>query len=234
MLNRNMVHGLAGVIVAGALLLQTAAFGACTTNAECKGGRECQGGECVDPVASCGADVDCPGDQICTQGVCADPASPKPADTAVVERAPEPAVQEVAPAEALPTTAPMAGPEHKVVRKPITGLVIAGAIVFGVAYTGAFTTTVALEADGDLIGYSLVPLAGPWIMLGDYRTREYQAALAMNGVIQAGGAAMFIIGLTVKREHVVPVYSSRDGNVSVGMSPVVFGPGSGVGLSGRF
>src|SRR5690606_9077163 len=134
--------------------------------------------------------------------------------------APEPAEPVEPPPAPVTSTAPLSGPQHKVVRKPITGLVIAGAIVFGVAYTGVFSTSVALESDGDLIGYSLVPLAGPWIMLGDYRTREYSAALAMNGVIQAGGAAMFIIGLTVKREHVVPVYSSRDGNVSVGMSPV--------------
>lgn len=225
-----MICGLAGAL----LLLQTAAFGACTMNDECKGGRVCQAGECVDAVASCGADVDCPGDEICSQGVCTDPASSKPvaSEPPIVERI-EPAAAEPPP-DPLPATAPMSQPEHKVVMKPITGLVIAGAIVFGVAYTGAFTTTVALEADGDLVGYSLVPLAGPWIMLGDYRTREYSAALAMNGVIQAGGAAMFIIGLTVKREHVVPVYSSRDGNVSMGMSPVALGSGSGIGLNGRF
>ncbi|MBK6461198.1 MAG: hypothetical protein IPF92_09345 [Myxococcales bacterium] len=46
----------------------TPSMSACTTDAECRGGRVCRAGTCTKPA--CAKDVDCPEPQICESGVC--------------------------------------------------------------------------------------------------------------------------------------------------------------------
>src|SRR5690606_21523242 len=114
------------------------------------------------------------------------------------------------------------------------GLIIAGPIAFGFAYLTGISVTAALDADADLIGFAAVPVFGPWIMLADERTVDYSGALAVNGLVQAAGVTMFIVGLTVKREHVVPIHQSQDGARSVGLNPVQLPGGMALSLQGRF
>ena len=61
------------------------AAGGCTSNLDCKGGRVCVSGDCVDPPKPCGKDVDCPGDWVCTDHHCGPanvPGSAAPPQTA--------------------------------------------------------------------------------------------------------------------------------------------------------
>src|SRR4051794_8022804 len=46
----------------------------CTGDTDCKHGRVCKSGACIDsPNAGCSRDRDCPGDAICSGGECLDP-----------------------------------------------------------------------------------------------------------------------------------------------------------------
>lgn len=226
------------------LLGSTAAYAQCTSDSECKGGRVCSDGVCAQPTAACSTDVDCPGDLICASGTCS---QPNAATAPPAAAPPAPALPSHAPASHAhpgPGPAPFApggayGPRQDAVRtetetKGITGLIIAGPIVFGVAYATGIAVTAGLEADDDLIAYSAIPVAGPWVMLADSRTEDYSGALAANGLLQAGGLAMFIVGVSVRREYQVPVYASDDGHVGVGLSAVPTLGGSSVSASGHF
>jgi hypothetical protein len=109
-------------------------------------------------------------------------------------------------------------------KEGIKGLIIAGPITLGVAWALGIVGTLIADADGDLVGYAAIPLAGPWIMLADERTEDYAAALIVAGVLQAAGATMTVLGLTIRRE--VPV--------SVGASVVVTPTPGGVSIEGTF
>jgi hypothetical protein len=217
-------------LTATALLGSTVAHAQCASDSECKGGRVCSEGVCTEATAACGTDVDCPGDLICASGTCSQPTGAAAAPPATPTPAPvshAPASHGYAGAGPAPVPAGAApyGPPQDQVRyetetKGITGLIIAGPIVFGVAYATGIAVTAGLDADEELIAYSAIPVAGPWVMLADSRTSDYSGALAANGLLQAGGLAMFIIGVSVRREHQVPVYASEDGHVQVGLSAV--------------
>ncbi len=66
-------RGLAWVIWLASVGGATSAYAACSSNDDCKAGRQCQQGECVEPVAHCSRDRDCEGDDVCEGGVCATP-----------------------------------------------------------------------------------------------------------------------------------------------------------------
>jgi hypothetical protein len=53
-------------------LATDARAGACEKDTDCKGGRVCSAGECVEPQASqkCQSDKDCSGDLVCNNGAC--------------------------------------------------------------------------------------------------------------------------------------------------------------------
>jgi len=61
--------------------------GGCVKDGDCKAGRVCQKGVCVEPTKveapkkACSKDKDCPGDEICTDGACTKPATPAPTAT---------------------------------------------------------------------------------------------------------------------------------------------------------
>ncbi|MBW2458797.1 MAG: hypothetical protein JRI68_30135 [Deltaproteobacteria bacterium] len=104
----------------------------------------------------------------------------------------------------------------------ILGLVIAGPILFGVAWlsTIAVVAAVSSEADrGEAIGYAAIPIFGPWVMMGsDLKTEAYTGALVASGVAQTAGVTMFVLGMAIRTEEVVPVYGDRDG-LSLAIAP---------------
>ena len=51
----------------------SSAMAACATNDDCKAGRVCERGSCVEPVTRCTKDRDCEGDDVCDGGACVPP-----------------------------------------------------------------------------------------------------------------------------------------------------------------
>ena len=110
-------------------------------------------------------------------------------------------------------------------------------------YVVKVQTPRTISADGT--GVLLLPVLGPWIMLGTKAARDttcdgtddlcvssrapLRAILVLDGIVQAGGAAMFLAGFLVPRKRLV----RRD--VVVGLLPMKVGEaGYGVGVAGTF
>lgn len=118
-------------------------------------------------------------------------------------------------------------------RRPLWGLAIPGIVAFGVGWVGAPIVTAAVGGDGTEIGLLAIPLAGPWICLGAcYDPGPYLAAIIVDGIIQAAGLTMFILGLAVQTE--VEVRADLGGGVNLALRPWVApssSPATGVVLS---
>jgi hypothetical protein len=175
---------------------------------------------------------------------------PSLAHAQVVEPAPMPAPAPSPPPAVLagqwhPGTPPPPG--YHVEERPRTGLVIAGTIVAGVPYFFSVVAAGAAQsnnASGDLY----IPVAGPWLTMGQRRYgcnpdqtnsttgQNLQCVadifvvmgLIADGVMQATGATLLIVGLTATKSELV-----RD-DQAVHFAPMQVGHGYGAGVFGRF
>jgi tetratricopeptide (TPR) repeat protein len=116
-------------------------------------------------------------------------------------------------AAAAPAPAPVAPPAPAPVvgaprREPRTGLIIAGASIFGGAYLIGIIGGAVCSADGYICGPQgwgwYVPLIGPFIAMGSYQKANddyaaVEAVLAVDGLLQIGGVTMAILGGVLKR-----------------------------------
>jgi hypothetical protein len=79
-----------GLIGGLAAFYAAPAFAQCLSDTDCRAGRVCRDGTCVNaPPAACTRDVECPGDTICENGACLSPARP-PAPVPAPAPAPSP------------------------------------------------------------------------------------------------------------------------------------------------
>jgi hypothetical protein len=108
------------------------------------------------------------------------------------------------------------------------GLVIGGAVTFGSLYM----LSVAAAASGGARSL-LIPVAGPFAAIGGTRTSGVDVAvLVINGVVQAGGIAMFVAGLAAPKTVLVRNDIAKG---FVMPTPMTFGANSGGGgLVGTF
>lgn len=117
------------------------------------------------------------------------------------------------------------------------GLVIPGAVVFGVAYL--LSTLVASENhttyDGTTDRYTAlwIPVIGPFIQMGSSSNANGDSQMFfLDGVAQAGGLTMLVLGLAFPRTILV---RNDFGTISLLPTPMRMGnDGSGLGLVGRF
>ena len=176
------------LVIAGALLSSTA-WAQCTSNADCKGGRACQAGACVD--ASCSKDTDCPGNQICRAAKCTMPAGAASAGTVRLQT--------------------------RTVKESITWLWVTGLVVWGLDYLTGIGVAAGTSCDserGKALGVMLIPIAGPFVLKGVNEcplADDYAAPLIVAGVFQIIAAAAFVAGLVLKRDVQVPVLSLGEG-----------------------
>jgi hypothetical protein len=230
----------AGLFIALATVSHTS-FAACDNANDCKGGRVCSNGSCVD--AGCSKDTDCAGDDICNAGVCSgstsEPVNP-PAATA--SPAPEPTVPPAAAAVSPPAgpapVPPPAAPAPVATTtetEGIKGLIIAGAVVWGAVWLLGIPITIGIDAglDGDIdpvSGFMAIPLVGPWIALGEVAPKNQDAfnpPIILSGVLQSAGAIMLVLGLAIRSPVEVPVYGSGE----LAVAPMALGDnGAGIGL----
>ena len=95
-------------------------------------------------------------------------------------------------------------PPMRTVWRPLTGLAIAGGVAcfagysFDLAITGIFSSKDIKQA--------AIPLAGPWLQFNhDYKNDTVtKALLGIDGVVQAAGMAMLVIGMSVWRKEQRP------------------------------
>ena len=108
------------------------------------------------------------------------------------------------------------------------GLVIAGAVTFGSMYILTALTAAAInDTSSGNAGVLYVPVAGPFMYLGETGSQSGKVILVIDGLAQAAGAAMLITGLAAPKTIAV-----RNDLAKVNITPV-FGPGS-VGVVGTF
>jgi hypothetical protein len=118
-----------------------------------------------------------------------------------------------------------------------TGLVVGGAVTFGVLYllsvlVGAAIsdTNKAFNNSKDNGDFLFVPVAGPFLQMTKTDSSSGNVTLAIDGIAQAAGATMFIVGITSPKTILV-----RNDLAEVHVMPMKMGTnGGGLGLVGTF
>jgi hypothetical protein len=119
------------------------------------------------------------------------------------------------------------------------GLVIGGAVTFGVVYLFSVLTGVLIDSANEVVGNEssgyepmYIPLAGPFVTMGtasDDLSSGGVALLAILGVAQVGGVGMLVAGLAVPKTELV-----RNDVSSIQVRPMVGQGTTGLSLGGKF
>jgi hypothetical protein len=148
----------------------------------------------------CTDDAGCDKGQVCESGACRPAATP-----------PRSPVEATPPARRLPL--------YTTERRLMPELYLGGPVLFAATYaaTVAVTADVAVKPDaGRATAYAAIPLVGPWVLLGsNLPVASYSAGLVVSGIAQAGGLAVTIVGLTVRRDVRIPLIATEKVRVSV-------------------
>ncbi len=127
-------------------------------------------------------------------------------------------------------------PGYHAETKVRTGLVVGGAVTFGVldllsVLTGAIIHDVnKADHNGDDGTFLYVPGAGPFLQMTKTDSGTGNVFLAIDGIAQAAGATMFIVGITSPKTVLV-----RNDLGEVRVMPIRMGDkGGGLGLVGTF
>lgn len=119
-------------------------------------------------------------------------------------------------------------PGYRVETRTRTGLVVGGSIMFGLLY--GLTALGASEAESSDAKWLYLPVVGPFVYAstldGDF-SGVARFFLYVDGLIQAGGAAMFIVGVVGKTELV------RNDIAKVSVAPLL-GRATGLSLIAEF
>lgn len=115
--------------------------------------------------------------------------------------------------------------------EPRKGLVIAGAVVFGVAYVGSLLAAIGYCGPGSTCvnGALYVPLVGPFIVAAQAPSSGGATLAAFDGVVQLSGLGLVIAGFVAPEKFVV--WRDEDARASLTVVP---GGGGGVGLALRY
>lgn len=132
--------------------------------------------------------------------------------------------------------------------RPRKALVITGWILSGVGYGIVLSAAISSDFENQS-GWLAVPFAGPWITLGRRNSSCNDSdpnqegdgtgweclgdlflglGLIMDGMVQAAGGTLLLIGYTNPKTHVI-----RDG-AKVNVQPMSVGSGHGLGVTGSF
>jgi hypothetical protein len=131
-------------------------------------------------------------------------------------------------------------------KEPRRGLVIAGSILLGTAWTFSLTGAAGGNFE-DKTGFLVLPVLGPWLMLATggasdtkCSTQDYsdycggdrsgmRAMLVLDGLVQAAGATMLLSGIALPRKRLVRT------DVTIGLAPSPVGErGYGASAVGTF
>ena len=120
-----------------------------------------------------------------------------------------------------------------------SGLVVGGAVTFGVLYLLSVLTAAIISDANKTVGdnssrdngdFLYVPVAGPFLQMTKTDSSSGNVTLAIDGLAQAAGATMFIVGITSPKTVLV-----RNDLAEVHVMPMKMGrDGGGLGLVGTF
>jgi len=117
-----------------------------------------------------------------------------------------------------------------------SGLVVGGAVTFGVMYLLSVLVGAAISDTNKAIGGKdngdllYVPVAGPFLQMTKTESSSGNVTLAIDGIAQAAGATMLIVGITSPKTVLV-----RNDLGEVRVMPMRMGDkGGGLGLVGTF
>ncbi len=140
-------------------------------------------------------------------------------------------------------------PGYTPVERTRKGLVIGGAVTFGVLYLISALVAAAGEdtkGSGDNEAAALwVPAVGPFIQMFNTDSAVANVFLAIDGIAQSAGVAMFVIGLTSPRTVLVRndlvgkakspgLAASASSGPTLRPAPMITGTTTGFGLVGTF
>ena len=119
-------------------------------------------------------------------------------------------------------------PGYHVDTKIRKGLVIGGAVTFGVCYLFSALFASTLESANDALGSSnddyvplYIPVVGPFITIGSAQSEGAGTfLLVIDGIAQAGGLAMFIAGLAAPSSELV---RNDIGDLDINLTPMMVG-----------
>lgn len=116
------------------------------------------------------------------------------------------------------------------VSKPRVGLIVGGAVTFGVPYfISLLAGAIAIDTGSPNFWPILIPVVGPFIQAGFVSSATEKLFFALDGLAQVAGVAMFIAGFAA------PItYLQRDRTAWIAPVPVITRGGAGVGLAGGF
>lgn len=122
------------------------------------------------------------------------------------------------------------------------GLVIGGAVTFGVVYIiNVVTAAIYHDADKSLGGSGTkltplyAPIVGPFIQMGSTSSATGNVFLVLDGLAQAGGVAMLIAGLAAPKTVLMRNDLGKNTKLEIMPTPMTFGSNSaGFGFVGKF
>jgi hypothetical protein len=82
-------------------------------------------------------------------------------------------------------------------------LVWSGALLLGIPYAAGLTYAVLADFPGHS-SYLAIPIVGPWLARGEESERATRVVLGLDGLVQASGAVLLTLGLTLTRKEWVP------------------------------
>lgn len=168
------------------------------------------------------------------------PAAAPPQNTQIINN-PTPTPGQVAASPVVVNPAPAGEPVHYR-RRPSVGLISAGATIFTVSY---LITVISAAVASDVCNSDAalgcreaawpiyVPVVGPFMQMGylsGQGANTGRALLAIDGVLQAGGVAMFAAGLVLWGKSEAQAHYSRRFQVA----PYTTAGGGGLMALGRF
>ena len=117
-----------------------------------------------------------------------------------------------------------------------TGLVVAGAVTFGIMYVFSVLAGAIINdaseygSKHDRGDFLFAPVLGPFLQMSKTDSSSGNVTLAIDGIAQAAGATMLIVGITSPRTVLV-----RNDLGEIRISPMKVGEkGTGLGLVGTF
>jgi hypothetical protein len=129
-------------------------------------------------------------------------------------------------------------PGYTPVQRTRKGPIVAGAVVFGTLYlfssaAAAAGADSAQHGGSNEVGALWIPVAGPFIQMGQTDSALGKYMLAIDGIGQAAGAALLAWGLTSPKT--VLVRNDLTGwRPTIRATPIVTASTTGVGLTGTF
>jgi len=124
-------------------------------------------------------------------------------------------------------------PGYHPVTRIRTGLVVGGAVTFGVMYLLTVVVAATIHDAGGRSSAGLyVPVAGPFVQMANTSYASLDVLLAIDGLAQAAGVAMLIAGIAAPKSVLI---RNDLGKFEMKPTPMVFGNnGAGFGFKGTF